>query len=306
MPEPSDPGARPDALEVPELATGRLDGRVAIVTGAGSANGMAGTGAAISIVLAARGARVVLADVDRDRAEHTREAVERVGGEGRAEVVDVTDAAACADVCERTRRDLGSLDILVNNAAIAPREEEFDVDSWSRIIALNLTGPMQMMAGALPAMRAQRKGSIVNITSISALQAGGGEAYTAAKSGLRGLGRAMALREGPNGIRVNDVAPGHVAIPMGLGFQGWAGDLSAGERTRRRRAFATMLGTEGTGWDVANAVAFLAGDESAYVTGVTIPVDGGTTGVFPLVMWQRINEREDAYSAGVGGAGTEE
>jgi NAD(P)-dependent dehydrogenase (short-subunit alcohol dehydrogenase family) len=290
MPEPSDPGARPDALEVPELATGRLDGRVAIVTGAGSANGMAGTGAAISIVLAARGARVVLADVDRDRAEHTREAVERVGGEG----------------CERTRRDLGSLDILVNNAAIAPREEEFDVDSWSRIIALNLTGPMQMMAGALPAMRAQRKGSIVNITSISALQAGGGEAYTAAKSGLRGLGRAMALREGPNGIRVNDVAPGHVAIPMGLGFQGWAGDLSAGERTRRRRAFATMLGTEGTGWDVANAVAFLAGDESAYVTGVTIPVDGGTTGVFPLVMWQRINEREDAYSAGVGGAGTEE
>ena len=102
---------------------------------------------------------------------------------------------------------------------------------------------------------------------------------------MSSLGRAIAFREGRHGIRVNDVAPGHVAIPMGLGFKGWSDDLAAGDATRIRRARATMLGTEGTGWDVADAALFLVSDESRYVTAVTLPVDGGTTAVFPLVMF---------------------
>jgi NAD(P)-dependent dehydrogenase (short-subunit alcohol dehydrogenase family) len=289
-----------EILEVPELSREQsLAGRAAIVTGAGSAGEMAGTGAAISIVLAARGASVTLIDIDEARAAHTKEAIDRIGGTAQVVVIDLTDPEQCKAAVQATVDAYGSVDIVVNNAAIAPQEDEFDFDLWNRIIALNLTAPMLMIAAALPEMRKTGNGSIVNISSVSSLEAGGGTAYTAAKAGLSSLGRALALREGPNGIRVNDVAPGHVAIPMGLGFKGWSGDLTAGDATRRRRAHATLLGTEGTGWDIATAVAFMAGDDSRYITGVTLPVDGGTTKVFPLVMWSRINERDAAADAAI-------
>ena len=122
----------------------------------------------------------------------------------------------------------------------------------------------------------------MHITSVAGLRAGGGIGYSASKGALVAMAKAQAFEYGPKGIRVNTVAPGHVAIPMGLGFQGWDG--SGTERMRRRRAKASMLGTEGTGWNVAYAVLFLAGDEAAYITGHTIPVDGGTSEVFPIVM----------------------
>ena len=143
---------------------------------------------------------------------------------------------------------------MVNNAAIAPAEGDFDEALWHKVLDLNHTGAMLMMDAVLPQMRTQGRGSIVNISSISSLQAGGGPAYTAAKAGLSSLGRAIALREGRHGIRVNDVAPGHVAIPMGLGFKGWSDDLAAGDTTRIRRARALRGGSrlprrrETSGW----------------------------------------------------------
>jgi NAD(P)-dependent dehydrogenase (short-subunit alcohol dehydrogenase family) len=271
------------ALDVPEIARdGRLSGRTAIVTGAGSAGSLGGTGSDIAILLAAKGANVVILDVNEERARHTLEAVERVDGRAEVMIADITDDSACRAAAALTAQLFGGVDILVNNAAIAPGEQENLRSAWDEIMAINVRGAKWMSDAVLPHMAERRRGSIVHITSVAGLRAGGGIGYSASKGALVAMAKAQAFEYGPKGIRVNTVAPGHVAIPMGLGFQGWDG--SGTERMRRRRAKASMLGTEGTGWDVAYAVLFLAGDEAAYITGHTIPVDGGTTEVFPIVM----------------------
>lgn len=276
-----------DILDVPLItADDRMKDRTVIVTGGGSSGAMAGTGAAIAVLCAAKGANVVIVDRDGQRAEHTQRAVELQGrGKSVVTIADITQSAECGRAAEAAMSAFGRIDGLVNNAAIAPAEPEFTETQWHTILNLNLTAAMLMIDAVLPQMRDQGVGSIVNISSIASLQAGGGPAYSAAKAGLSSLGRAIALREGRAGIRVNDVAPGHVAIPMGLGFKGWTSDLAAGDATRVRRARATMLGTEGTGWDVAHAALFLLSDEARYITAMTLPVDGGTTAVFPIVMW---------------------
>ena len=271
------------ALDVPEIARdGRLSGRTAIVTGAGSAGAMGGSGADIAVLLAAKGANVVILDVNEERARHTLAAVERIDGRAALAVTDITDPAACQTAAASAADRFGSVDILVNNAAIAPGEQENLPSTWDEIMAINLLGAKSVSDAALPFMLRQGRGSIVHISSVAGFRAGGGIGYSASKGALIAMAKAQAFEYGPKGIRVNTVAPGHVAIPMGLGFQGWDG--SGSDRMRRRRAKASMLGTEGTGWDVAYAVLFLAGDEAAYITGHTIPVDGGTTEVFPIVM----------------------
>ena len=271
------------ALDIPEIARdGRLSGRTAIVTGAGSAGSLGGTGADIAILLAAKGASVVILDVNEKRAQHTLAAVERVDGRAEVMIADITDASACHAAATLTAQLFGGVDILVNNAAIAPAEQENLQSTWDEIMAINLHGAKWMSDAVLPHMAERGRGSIVHITSVAGFRAGGGIGYSASKGALIAMAKAQAFEYGPKGIRVNTVAPGHVAIPMGLGFQGWDG--SGTERMRRRRAKASMLGTEGTGWNVAYAVLFLAGDEAAYITGHTIPVDGGTSEVFPIVM----------------------
>lgn len=270
-------------LTVPEIAhDGRLSGYTAIVTGAGSAGGMGGTGSDIAVLLAAKGAQVVILDVDEQRALHTLEAVERIDGRAEVVVTDITDPVACTAAVDFAVAQFGGVDILVNNAAIAPGEQENLQSTWDRIMAINLQGAKWMSDDVLPHMVQRGRGSIIHISSVAGFRAGGGIGYSAAKGGLIAMAKAQAFEYGPHGIRVNTVAPGHVAIPMGLGFRGW--DESGTDRMRARRAKASMLGTEGTGWDVANAVLFLAGPESSYITGHTIPVDGGTTEVFPIVM----------------------
>lgn len=280
-------------LQVPDIARdGRLKGRTVIVTGGGSSGEMAGTGAAMCVLFAAKGAKVVVLDLAEERAAHTLAAVRAQGGEASVFVADVTDREQCEAAARFAVETYGSIDVLVSNAAIAPGETPGDSALWDTVVDLNLKAAKLMMDAVVPQMRSQGRGSIVTISSVAAYQAGGGQAYSAAKAGLLGLVRAVAFHEGRNGIRVNDVAPGHVAIPMGLSYQGWSGDNTAGDVTRRRRARATMLGTEGTGWDVADVALFFAGDESRYVTGVSIPVDGGTTKVFPIVMWPYLADVE--------------
>ena len=139
-----------------------------------------------------------------------------------------------------------------------------------------------MSDAVLPQMKSQGSGAIVHISSIAGLVAGGGIAYSASKGGMIAMTKVQAFEYGRMGVRVNSVAPGHVAIPMGLNFKGWEG--AGTDAIRRKRASASLLGTEGTGWDVADAVLFLASEESRYITGHTLPVDGGTTEVMPIVM----------------------
>ena len=280
------------ALAVPEVAVARtLDGQVAIVTGAGSAEEMPGSGAAIAILLAAAGATVALVDVDEARADHTRQAIAASGGSSEIVVGDITSSDECSRIVAGLVARHGRIDALVNNAAIAPNEDGRDDARWDRVIALNLTAAMLMTESVLPQMRTQGVGAIVNITSVAALAGGGGAAYSAAKAGLSGYGKAVAYREGRHGIRVNEVVPGHLAMPMGLGTQG--GRTPETDIARVRRARASLLGTEGDAWDVAHACRFLVSSESRYITGASLPVDGGTTSVLPLAMAAHISTTSD-------------
>ncbi|MET0930081.1 MAG: SDR family NAD(P)-dependent oxidoreductase [Aeromicrobium sp.] len=271
-----------DELVIPALPRlGRLAGKTAIVTGAGSAGPMAGTGAAMAILFASEGARVLVLDVDGVRAEYTARHIRDMGGSAEVFVADITDPAQCREAAEHTHASLGAVDILINNAAIAPGEQGADVDLWRRVIDIDLSGAKYMFDAVLPDMRASARGSVVMISSIAGARAGGGDAYSAAKAGMNGLARSLALHHGREGVRVNVVSPGHVAIPMGLGYGGWD---TGEDNIRAMRAHASLLGTEGTGWDVAFATLFLASDESSYITGQILPVDGGAGEVMPIVM----------------------
>ena len=276
-------------LHVPEITRdGRLAGKTAIVTGAGSSGELGGTGADIAILFAAKGARVALVDINEDRAAHTHAAIERIGGTAVVIKADITRASSCHDAVAVTVAQLGPADILVNNAAIAPGEQDNLESMWDDILAINLKGAKLMSDAVLPAMRERGSGSIIHISSIAGYMAGGGIAYSAAKGGMIAMTKVQAHENGRFGVRVNNVAPGHVAIPMGLNFKGWDGAGSA--LIRRKRARASLLGTEGTGWDVAYAVLFLASDEARYVTGHTLPVDGGAMSVMPIVMAATIQD----------------
>ena len=220
------------ALDVPEIARdGRLSGRTAIVTGAGSAGSMGGTGSDIAILLAAKGANVAVLDVNEERARHTLEAVERIDGRAEVVVTDITDVDSCYAAVTATVDLFGGVDILVNNSAIAPAEQDNLQSTWDAIMAVNLQGAKWMSDAVLPHMAELGRGSIVHISSVAGFRAGGGIGYSAAKGGLIAMAKVQAFEYGPKGIRVNTVAPGHVAIPMGLGFQGW--DESGTDRMRQ-------------------------------------------------------------------------
>ena len=276
-------------LWVPEIARdNRLSGKTAIVTGAGSAGELGGTGSDIAVLFAAKGANVVILDIDEARAGHTKTAIDRIGGESIVVAADITKSTSCAEAVATSLAAFGRIDILVNNAAIAPGEQENLESIWDDILSINLKGSKLMSDAVLPEMKARRAGSIVHISSIAGLIAGGGIAYSASKGGIMAMTKAQAFEYGRFGIRVNNVAPGHVAIPMGLSFKGWDG--AGSDMIRRKRARASLLGTEGSGWDVAYAVLFLASDEAAYITGHSLPVDGGTTAVMPIVIAAAIQD----------------
>jgi len=274
-------------LDVPEIVSdGRLTGKTAIVTGAGSEGSLAGSGAATAVLFAAKDANVVIVDRDAARAQNTQRVIEARGGRSTVSVVDITEPDGCKEAIDKAVATFGGLNSLVNNAAIAPSEDGASHALWLQVLDLNLSAAKLMSEAARPHL-ADRRGSIVNISSIGGLRGGSGLAYSAAKSGLIGLTKAMAFEYGRQGIRVNNVAPGHVLTPMGIGYQGsgWTEELAG---ARRLRAEAGLLGTEGTGWDVAYAALFLASDEARWITAVTLPVDAGTTEVMPIVMYPHL------------------
>jgi NAD(P)-dependent dehydrogenase (short-subunit alcohol dehydrogenase family) len=262
----------------------RLDGRVAIVTGAGSAGGLLGIGEAIAVLFATQGARVGVVDISRERAEVTREMIDDVGGECVVSVGDLTDPRQSARCVAEVAGRFGGAGILVNCAGVVARSawpDGFDLEEWERVMAVNLTASVLATRHALPHLRAAGNGAIVNISSIAAIRGMGGGAYTASKAAIIGLTREWAYDHGREGIRVNCVLPGHAYTPMGL---------SGGEELRRRRLRAGLLPTEGTAWDVAWPVVFLASDEARWMTGLAIPVDAGTTSTSPLGI-DLLNER---------------
>ena len=253
-----------------------LTGKVAIVTGGGAAGDGIGNGRAAAILLAKAGARVVVVDRDGALAKRTVEMIGEAGGEAIALEADVTRSADCAAMVKAAVDRFGRLDLLDNNIGIGSRGSVVDEseESWHRVMQVNVDTMFLAAKHAIPAMRKAGGGAIVNVSSISALRPRGLTAYSVSKSAVIGLTKAMAADHGREGIRVNCVAPGPVYTPMVYGR-----GMSEGARERRKQA--SLLGIEGTGWDIGHAVRFLLSDYARYITGHVLVVDGGTTVTAP-------------------------
>jgi NAD(P)-dependent dehydrogenase (short-subunit alcohol dehydrogenase family) len=257
--------------------SGKLEGKVAIVTGAGSSGPGLGTGRATSVLFAREGARVVLVDMYEDRARETLDMIEAEGGVATIITADLSDLLEAQRIVDETVRRYGTVSILVNNAAIASSTSLLDtsVELLQAMLATNLAAPFMLTKAVVPVMQAAGGGSIINISSIAALRGQGGRgqtAYAAAKAGLQGLMNDVADSYGKDGIRVNCVAPGIIDTPMRNQAMQQAGiDPGSLDLT-----FKLSLPHEGDAWDIARAALFLAGPDGRYITGVMLPVDGGT------------------------------
>jgi NAD(P)-dependent dehydrogenase (short-subunit alcohol dehydrogenase family) len=252
----------------------RLAGKVAIVTGAGSRGEGIGNGRAAAVILARHGAAVTLVDTVAPWAEATARLIAAEGGVSQIVLGDVSDPAACQAIVARTLEVWGRLDILVNNVGITgPRGDavEVDAEAWDSAMRVNVTSMMLMAKVAVPAMINSGGGSIINLTSVAGLLGGHPSLlYPTSKGAIVSLTRAMAAHHGRDGIRVNCIAPGTVYTPM-VASRGMTAEM------RKARSEGTLLGTEGTGWDIGYGALFLASDESRWITGITLPIDGGAT-----------------------------
>lgn len=243
----------------------RFEGWTVLITGAGR-----GIGAATARRLAAEGARVLVTDLDGERAEKAAAGIRAAGLTAEAAPCDVADRAAVEAAVAAAVERFGGLDVLVNNAfACHPDpalvEDETD-EAWQRDLDITLNGAFRCVRAAMPHLAAAGgRGAVVGIGSVNGEQDFGNHAYSAAKAGLASLTRTLAGQCAARGVRVNLVAPGTVDTPN------WAGREAALERA----AALYPLGRVGRPEDIAAAVAFLASQDAAWITGVTLPVDGG-------------------------------
>jgi len=236
-----------------------LSGKLALVTGGGS-----GIGEGIARAMAKHGARVIVVDVNTAGAEQV---ASTIGGEATFYALDVTDRAACDALADQ----VGPISILVNNAGII-RRSKLDAETarsdWDATLAVNLDGPFNMVTAFLNQLK-QTKGSIINIGSIQSFVAlPNSAAYTTSKGGVRMLTKALAIELSPHGVRVNAIGPGMIATPL---------NAAARQNPDYMANFAQRipLGRLGEPADIAGPAVFLASDLACYVTGVTLPVDGG-------------------------------
>ena len=262
----------PQAETQRRLSGGRLKDRVAIVTG-----GASGIGAAIAAAFHAEGARVVIADIDAQKAQA---AAAGYGERGLAIGVDVTREAQVVAAVEATLQRFGRIDILVNNAGIMRKSYVRDMaeELWSQVLAVNLTATFLCSKAALPAMIEAKRGRIINIASIAGkVGEPTASAYSAAKFGVIGFTRSLAIEVAPHNILVNAICPG--PIPTTLGRQGWTeGAAVEGvglDRVMARVNARSPLGRLGTVESVARMALFIASDDCDFTTGSAFNVDGG-------------------------------
>ena len=252
-----------------------LTDRVAIVSGGGAVGDGIGNGRAAAILLARAGTKVLVADLDLGLAERTVEMILAEGGTAAAMACDVTREADCQRIVEAAVDRWGRLDFLDNNVGIGSRGSVVDEkpEQYRRVMQINVESMFLLSRHAIPAMiKTAKGGAIVNISSISALRPRGLTTYTTSKAAVIGLTQAMAVDHGRDNIRVNCICPGPMYTPMV-----YAQGNGMSEAARAQRANASLLKTEGTGWDVGHAVKFLLSDYARYITGQVLVVDGGVT-----------------------------
>jgi NAD(P)-dependent dehydrogenase (short-subunit alcohol dehydrogenase family) len=270
------PGREQGAHAMPPNEEWGLMGKVAIVTGGGAVGDGIGNGRAAAILLARAGANVLVVDRDLALAERTVAMIAEAGGTAAAAAYDVTTSAHCAAMVADAMSRWGRLDCLDNNVGIGSKGSvvEETEEAWARVMHVNVDSMFLACKHAIPAMVQTGGGSIVNISSISALRPRGLTAYSVSKGAVIALTKAMAVDHGPQGIRVNCVFPGPVYTPMV-----YARGMTDQARDTRRKA--SVLGREGTGWDIGAAVRFLLSEQARYITGQILGVDGGATLVGP-------------------------
>lgn len=251
---------------------GKLDGKVAIITGAAM-----GMGATTAELFAQEGAKVIIADFNEEKGRAQTEKIRSAGGEVTFCNVDVSQEEAVKNLVEFTVKTYGRLDVAINNAALTPDDKpiaDFDLNYWNRLLSVDLTGVALCMKYEIRQMMAQGGGgSIVNVSSVSGVRPQpANPAYIAAKHGVIGLSRSASMDYSPHGIRINIVAPGAIDTPMLRGALEQFG-FDPDDYAKK----LSLLGRFAKAEEVANAHLWLASEQSSYVTGAIIAVDGGYT-----------------------------
>ncbi|MFV0523895.1 MAG: SDR family NAD(P)-dependent oxidoreductase [Acidimicrobiales bacterium] len=274
----------PELIEPPSAPWGpRLAGRVALVVGAGQTPGATiGNGRATALRFASEGATVMVADRDLDSAAETVAMIDRrwPGARVRPVSIDVTDDGACAAAVAGVVEAEGRIDVLVNNVGIGRGDAgpaSVTDDAWDEMFEVNVKGALHTCRHALPVMRAQGGGTIVNISSAAAVASVGLVAYKSSKAALNAFTHSLATGNARHGIRANVIAPGLMNTPMAIEGISAATGVDREELIARRDRQVPLRGGMGSAWDVANAALFLSSDEARFITGIVLAVDGGQT-----------------------------
>ncbi len=258
---------------------GRLDGKTAVICGAGQTPGQTiGNGRAMAILFAREGARVLCVDRVAERAQETADMIAAEGGQAYVLAANIAKADGADAVIAAAGETLGRLDILVNNVGVGGGDgpaHKVEEDAFDRILAINLKGAWLTSKAAIPVMRAQGGGAIVNISSLASLAGGTQVAYEVSKAAMNRLTTSIAQSNAKYGVRCNAILPGLMDTPMAVAgiAQATGQDVEAVRQARGARV--PLGGKMGTAWDTAYAALFLASDEAAFITGVLLPVDGG-------------------------------
>ena len=257
----------------------RLKGKTAIIVGAGQTPGETiGNGRAMAILFAREGAEVLCVDRVGERAEETAAMIVAEGGKATAFTANVTSAADCDAMIQTGKARLGRIDILVNNVGIgggdgpAHRVEEAAFD---RILSVNLKGMWLTIKAAIPVMRDQGGGAIVNISSLAGIAGGNQVAYEVSKAAVNRLTTSVAQSNAAKGVRCNAIMPGLMDTPMAVAGIAQASGQEQEAVRAARNARVPLGGKMGDAWDTAYAALFLASDEADFITGAILPVDGG-------------------------------
>ena len=259
----------------------RLEGKVAVIFGGGQAPGETiGNGRATAVLFAREGARVAVVDRDLASAEETVAMVTAEGGEAFAVAADVVVEAEVRAAIEAAVAHWGQIDILHNNVGISVAGndapvEEITTEAFDRIVAVNLRGMVYSCKHALPIMRAQGSGVILNISSMAARTGYPWVGYKTTKAAVIGLTEQLALQNARFGIRANAILPGLMDTPMAVDTRARTFSPPRAEVAAERDAQVPLRRKMGTGWDVGYAALYLASDEANFITGVSLPVDGG-------------------------------